>query len=109
MQQQITQNIKDHIKEVMSLAYSTKRAQFVVPKTLLRYYMLELKLMGVQVTVENENELHINWTEEAILKERRSRRSSEELLRGAARLQGSKGDRDQHRVTPKRTLLDSDN
>lgn len=91
---QIRDNIKAHIKEVMKLAYSSQRAQFTVPSSLLRHYMLELKLMGVQVTVEKENELHINWTEEAIKREVRTRGGSEKLLRSAVGLSGKEGNRD---------------
>lgn len=91
LQQQVSKSIKDHIKEVMSMAFSTKKAKMVVPKSLLRMYMLELKLQSIKVTVENENELYLDWTETGIKKEMGSRGSSEQLLRSAIRLQESAG------------------
>ena len=87
----INGNVRDHIKEVMNIAGKTYRAKITVPKSLLRNYMLELKLMGVAVTVENENELYINWSEESIKKEMGKRGSSEQLLRSAARISGNEG------------------
>lgn len=88
---QVSKNIKDHIKEVMNMALKTKRAQMGVPKTLLNMYMLELRLMGIKVTVENENELHLDWTEAGVKKEMGSRGSSEQRLRDTIRLQESSG------------------
>jgi hypothetical protein len=90
MQKQISGSVKDHIKEVMNMALSTKRAKIVVPKTMLRIYMLELKLMGVLVTVENENELYIDWTDEGKALESGRRGSSERSLRSGALLQEKK-------------------
>ena len=86
MQKKLSNNIKDHIKEVMKMALSTKRAKIIVPRTLLRMYMLELKLMGVLVTVENEYELYLDWTDEGKAKESNKRGSSEKLLDKTAKL-----------------------
>ena len=91
MQKQLTNNIKDHIKEVMNMALKTKRAKLTIPKSMLRFYMLELKLMGILVTVENENELYIDWTEQGKAMETGRRGSSEQRLRSAIRLQESEG------------------
>jgi hypothetical protein len=86
MQKQISSSVKDHIKEVMNMALKTKRAKLVAPKSLLRVYMLELKLMGVLITVENENELYLDWTDEGKSKEQNNRGSAEKKLIDAAKL-----------------------
>lgn len=86
----MSSSVKDHIKEVMNMALKTKRAKLVVPKSLLRIYMLELKLMGVLVTVENDNELYIDWTAEGKALESGRRGSSEQRLRSASRVQEEK-------------------
>lgn len=82
----LNQKVKDHIKEVMNMALKTNRAQMTVPKTMLRLYMLELKLMGILVTVENENELHLDWTSAGKQMESGRRGSSEKLLRLTSRI-----------------------
>lgn len=92
-EKQISNNIKDHIKEVMNLAGKTYRAKLVIPKSMLRNYMLELKLMGVEVNYEQgkEDELYINWSEQSIKKQMDKRGGSELLLRSASRISGKTG------------------
>jgi hypothetical protein len=91
MQKRLSSNIKDHIKEVMNMALKTQKAKLVVTPSLLRHYMLELKLMGVLVTVENENELYLDWSESGKELESRRRGSSERLMGSASRIQEKKG------------------
>lgn len=90
---QISKNVKDHIKEVMNLAFNVRAAKLVIPKSMLRSYMLELKLMGVSVTYEEgkEHELYIKWDEKSIKQEVGKRGSSEQLLRSASRISGQEG------------------
>lgn len=87
----LNQKVKDHIKEVQNMALKTQRAKIIVPKSMLRLYMLELKLQGISVTVENENELYLDWTEAGKQLESGRRGSSEKLLRCTQSLLGKGG------------------
>ena len=81
--------IRTHIEEVISSDLNTGRAVLTVPQPMLRYYMLELKLMGISVEVD-ENKLRIDWTERAKQSELNKRNGAEIKLKQAAKLMEDK-------------------
>lgn len=80
---QLNNRVKEHIKEVQNMALKTQRAQMRVPKSMLQLYMLQLAIMGIKVEVEDETELHLDWTPEAVATLKQNRSGKEQMLETA--------------------------